>query len=140
MEFLYDLITLIVVIIFGYWSKEDKEIFIFTVAILIVSGLFMGYFLDVMEIYGILFLVGFIVDRAYIRYKWPEGKRPKSYGYKPSKDWFDRILATLIIVLCVDMVSKAVLVHYSFIAFFLGIIVSCLLKDIENIKSFLGMK
>lgn len=140
MEILYDLIILIVVIVFGYWSREEKENFTFTIIILIVSGLLMGIFLNGMEIYGILFLIGFVVDRAYIRYKWPEGKKPKSYGYKKARDWFDRIFATLIIVLSIDIVSRYVSVHYSFIVFFLGIVTSCLLKDIENIKQFLGMK
>jgi hypothetical protein len=56
-------------------------------------------------------------------YKWQVTRRPKTAHYKPTHDWLLKIVATLIIIFAIDIVSDVHLT-YSFLAFFLGTVVS----------------
>ncbi|MCD6477923.1 MAG: hypothetical protein J7K87_02885 [Candidatus Aenigmarchaeota archaeon] len=132
MEPLYDIIVLIFIIAFGYWSVENRELFIFSSIVLSFIGLFMGAFLDDVWIYSLLFILGFITDRAYIRYKWPVTERPKTADYKPAIDWFSRIFFTLIVMFSIDIMPNNAKLHYSFISFLSGIIISYILKRLEK--------
>ncbi|MCK4635162.1 MAG: hypothetical protein KAT37_04805 [Candidatus Aenigmarchaeota archaeon] len=131
MELLYDIIALLVVMIIGYLCEEKRAYFILLLFFLVPSGLLIGYFLEDVLIYGILFVLGITVERMYMTYKWQATRRPKSADYKPTHDWVMKIVATLIIILCIDMVSD-VHITYSFLAFFGGVLASWVIKKFEN--------
>ena len=132
MDLLYDIIILASIIGFGYWSAEDKGRFIFSSIALSFFGLLMGALLNDVWIYALLFLLGFLTDRVYIRYKWPVTERPKTAEYKPAIDWLSRIFFTLMIIFSIDIMPNNAKLYYSFITFFSGIVVSYLLKHIEK--------
>ena len=127
MEFLYSLAALLIVIFVGSLSDDKSEYFLTLTIFLVAAGVLMGYFLEESVIYGLLFLLGLVVERIYVSYKWQVTRRPKSAYYKPTDDWLMKIIATLIIIFAMDMVSDVHLT-YSFLAFFLGTVVSWLAR------------
>jgi len=133
MEIVYDIIALLIVISVGYISEEKRSYFLFLLGFLVPAGLLMGYFLQDIMIYGLLFVLGISMEKIYIKYKWPVTKRPKSADYKPANDWLMKIVATLIIILCIDMVSEASLL-YTFGSFFLGILLSFTERRIRSFQ------
>ncbi|UCG95238.1 MAG: hypothetical protein JSV92_04310 [archaeon] len=123
MELLYDVIALAVVLAIGYIAEEKMPYYFLLALVLVPAGLLMGYFLQPVFIYGILFILGLCVERMYFTYKWQMSRRPKSADYKRGHDWAMKLIATLIIIISIDMVSEVSL-FYTFITFFTGVVVS----------------
>lgn len=134
MDIILDLIGLAVVAVLGYLIEEEASYYLTFLLILLPAGLFIGYFLGETLIYTLLFVVGILMERFYFTYKWQMSKRPKSADYKPVNDWAEKLVATLIIILAVDIASD-ISVFYSFLAFFGGTVVSWLVKKFEGKKA-----
>jgi len=126
-----ELFVLLCIIFLGYAIEDRKGYYLFLLLILVPSGALMGYFLEENLIYGILFILGLAFERIYFTYKWPVTKRPKTASYKPINDWSIKLIATLIIILCIDLTSKTNLV-FNFISFFAGVIASWIIKKFEK--------
>jgi len=131
MELLYDIIAILVLIFIGYFSEEKREYFLSLLIFLIATGFIIGYFLEDVFIYGILFVLGLVVERMYVSYKWPVTKKPKTADYKPSHDWLMKILTALIMIFTIDIVSD-IHIAYSFLAFFGGTLVSWFARKFEK--------
>ena len=130
MELIYDIALLAGVIFMGYLSESKRDYFLFLLILLIPLGFVMGYFLEDTAIYGILFVIGLLIERVYITYKWPVTKKPKTADYKPVNDWLMKITATMIIILCVDIASETNII-YNFLFFFGGLAAAWILKRLN---------
>jgi len=131
MDFLFALLSLAIVVFIGFLFEEEKEYILILFSLLIVSGILVGYFLGDMMIYGILFVLGVVVERIFIRYKWMKTKKPKSADYKSNHDWLMKVLSMMTVILAIDMVSE-INVLYTFLAFSSGLVVSWFTKRFEK--------
>lgn len=133
MDLMLDLIGLAAVAVLGWLLEEEHSYYLTLLLVLFPAGLLMGFFLDGMLIYSLLFVAGIVMERFYFTYKWQMNKRPKSADYKPANDWAIKLVATLIIILSVDVASDTS-VFYSFVAFFGGTVFSWAMKRLEGKK------
>lgn len=127
MELVYDIVALVFVLALGYITEEHMRYYVFLSMVLVPAGIVMGYLLEPTFIYGILFLLGLVLERMYFTYKWQMTKRPKSADYKKGHDWAMKLISTLIIIISIDTVSDINLL-YTFMAFLSGILVSWAIK------------
>lgn len=133
MDIILDLIGLAVVAILGWLLEEEHSYYLTLLLFLAPAGLLMGYFLGETLVYSLLFVMGIFMERFYFTYKWQMTKKPKTADYKPANDWAIKLVATLIIILSLDVTSE-ISVFYSFLAFFGGTLVSWIIKRLEGKK------
>lgn len=128
MEIIYTIAALVVLLVLAYLNKEDKEVFIFSSVFLILGSFLISYFLVGLNLYLALFLFGLALDRICITGR---GDCPME------KDWVERIIFALIIIITVNISPKNIHLFYSFVSFFAGILVSWGLREIESIRRFI---
>ena len=134
MDLVYTLIGLFIVFSIGYLSEENKSYFMTIAFFLIPLGILMGHFLEEMHIYTLLFLLGILMERTYMTYKWPVSKKPKTADYRRVTDWLMKIIFTLMIIFSIEITSGTN-IFINFTLFFGGMVVSNVLKKFDRRKS-----